>query len=101
VHGNVWEWMEDCWNEKNAGNPGDGKPRTTGDCNLMLLGSLLSKEDVVRTATPERRALLNTIVADFQKTFTDLRFELRREFRIINAQAIRSEPMFAQRDFAR
>ena len=24
VHGNVWEWTEDCWDETNAGNPGDG-----------------------------------------------------------------------------
>jgi formylglycine-generating enzyme required for sulfatase activity len=32
VHGNVWDWTEDCWNERNAGNPGDGSARTTGDC---------------------------------------------------------------------
>jgi formylglycine-generating enzyme required for sulfatase activity/lysophospholipase L1-like esterase len=32
VHGNVWEWAEDCWNESNSGNPGDGSARTTGDC---------------------------------------------------------------------
>jgi formylglycine-generating enzyme required for sulfatase activity len=33
VHGNVWDWTEDCWNETNAGNPGDGRARTTGDCS--------------------------------------------------------------------
>jgi formylglycine-generating enzyme required for sulfatase activity len=32
VHGNVWDWTDDCWNEANAGNPGDGSPRRTGDC---------------------------------------------------------------------
>ena len=37
VHGNVWEWTEDCWNEKNSGNPGDGTARTTGDCGLRAL----------------------------------------------------------------
>jgi formylglycine-generating enzyme required for sulfatase activity len=37
VHGNVWEWTEDCWNEKNAGNPGDGTARITGDCTLRVL----------------------------------------------------------------
>jgi formylglycine-generating enzyme required for sulfatase activity len=37
VHGNVLEWSEDCWNEKNAGNPGDGSARTSGDCNLRVL----------------------------------------------------------------
>src|SRR5262249_54095494 len=32
VHGNVWEWTEDCWNESNSGNPSDGSPRVTRDC---------------------------------------------------------------------
>jgi formylglycine-generating enzyme required for sulfatase activity len=32
VHGNVWEWTEDCWNDSNTGNPGDGRARTTGTC---------------------------------------------------------------------
>ena len=32
VHGNVWEWTEDCWNNSNQGNPGNGSARTTGDC---------------------------------------------------------------------
>jgi formylglycine-generating enzyme required for sulfatase activity len=32
VHGNVWDWTDDCWNESNAGNPRDGSARTTGDC---------------------------------------------------------------------
>jgi formylglycine-generating enzyme required for sulfatase activity len=37
VHGNVWERVEDCWNEKNAGNPGDGSARTSGDCGSRVL----------------------------------------------------------------
>jgi formylglycine-generating enzyme required for sulfatase activity len=36
VHGNVWDWMADCWNETNAGNPGDGTARSAGDCSLRL-----------------------------------------------------------------
>jgi formylglycine-generating enzyme required for sulfatase activity len=36
VHGNVWEWTEDCWNERNIGNPGDGRARTTGDCSKRV-----------------------------------------------------------------
>jgi formylglycine-generating enzyme required for sulfatase activity len=31
VHGNVWDWTEDCWNDSNQGNPGNGNARTTGD----------------------------------------------------------------------
>ena len=37
VHGNVWEWTEDCWNDSNTGNPGDGRSRTTGDCGRRVV----------------------------------------------------------------
>jgi formylglycine-generating enzyme required for sulfatase activity len=37
VHGNVWEWTEDCWNNSNTGNPGDGRARTTGDCGRRVV----------------------------------------------------------------
>jgi formylglycine-generating enzyme required for sulfatase activity len=37
VHGNVWEWTEDCWNDSNIGNPGNGKARSTGDCSLRVV----------------------------------------------------------------
>ena len=37
VHGNAWEWMEDCWNDSHAGNSGNGSPRTTGDCGRRVL----------------------------------------------------------------
>ncbi len=31
VHGNVWEWCEDCWNDSYDGAPDDGSAHTTGD----------------------------------------------------------------------
>jgi formylglycine-generating enzyme required for sulfatase activity len=37
VHGNVFEWTEDCWNDSNNGNPGDGSARTTGECSRRVL----------------------------------------------------------------
>jgi formylglycine-generating enzyme required for sulfatase activity len=37
VHGNVWEWTEDCWNDSNTGIPGDGRARTTGDCSKRVV----------------------------------------------------------------
>jgi formylglycine-generating enzyme required for sulfatase activity len=37
VHGNVWDWTEDCWNDRNSGNPGDGSARTAGDCNNRIV----------------------------------------------------------------
>jgi len=36
VHGNVREWVEDCWSESLAGLPGDGASRTTGDCTRRV-----------------------------------------------------------------
>ena len=36
VHGNVWEWVEDCWNGSYDGAPLDGAPRTTGDCQSRV-----------------------------------------------------------------
>lgn len=32
VHGNVWEWIEDCWNESYVDSPVDGTAWTDGDC---------------------------------------------------------------------
>jgi formylglycine-generating enzyme required for sulfatase activity len=37
VHGNVWEWTEDCWNDSEQGNPGNGSARTTGDCDRRVI----------------------------------------------------------------
>jgi formylglycine-generating enzyme required for sulfatase activity len=37
VHGNVWDWTEDCWNEANFGNPGNGRPRWSGDCRWRVV----------------------------------------------------------------
>jgi formylglycine-generating enzyme required for sulfatase activity len=33
VHGNVREWVEDCWNESLVGLPDEGVARTIGDCS--------------------------------------------------------------------
>jgi formylglycine-generating enzyme required for sulfatase activity len=32
VHGNVWEWTADCWNENYDGAPTDGSAWISGDC---------------------------------------------------------------------
>ena len=37
VHGNVYEWGEDCWNVNNTGNPGNGSARTTGECTRRVV----------------------------------------------------------------
>ena len=35
--GNVWEWVEDCWNESYKNAPLNGTAWSTGDCNLRVL----------------------------------------------------------------
>jgi formylglycine-generating enzyme required for sulfatase activity len=49
VHGNVGEWTEDCWNDSNKGNPGDGSARTTAPCNSR--GAFSVKFSVLKRAS--------------------------------------------------
>jgi formylglycine-generating enzyme required for sulfatase activity len=60
VHGNVWEWTADCWNESNQGNPGDGSARTTGDCTMHVSrgGSWRRDQQSLRAA---RRAMATSL----------------------------------------
>ena len=37
MHGNVWEWVQDCWNESYAGVPSDGHAWTSGDCSQRVM----------------------------------------------------------------
>ena len=38
VHGNVWEWVEDCWNDSyRGGAPTDGSVWEEGDCESAVL----------------------------------------------------------------
>ena len=37
VHGNVWEWVDDCWNDSYAGAPSDGSAWESGDCGRRVL----------------------------------------------------------------
>ena len=37
VHGNVWEWVEDCWNDSYHGAPTDGSVWKSGDCGKRVL----------------------------------------------------------------
>jgi formylglycine-generating enzyme required for sulfatase activity len=40
VHGNVADWVEDCWHASYRRAPSDGRAWTTGDCkNRVLRGS--------------------------------------------------------------
>jgi formylglycine-generating enzyme required for sulfatase activity len=37
VHGNVWEWTEDCWNDNYKGAPADGNSWSSGTCGAHIL----------------------------------------------------------------
>ena len=53
MHGNVLEWVEDCWHDSYSGAPTDGSAWTTGgDCSVRVLrgGSLLNRPGSLRSA---------------------------------------------------
>ena len=37
MSGNVWEWVQDCWNANYAGAPSNGRAWTRGDCSSRVL----------------------------------------------------------------
>lgn len=37
VHGNVWDWTADCWNDSHAGAARDGAARASGDCSRRVV----------------------------------------------------------------
>ena len=52
MHGNVWEWTEDCWNGSYRGAPSEGSAWLGGDCARRVLrgGSWYSKPANLRAA---------------------------------------------------
>jgi formylglycine-generating enzyme required for sulfatase activity len=52
MHGNVWEWVQDCWNFNYSNGPSDQRARTSGDCSKRVVrggGRGDSPGDVVST----------------------------------------------------
>ena len=57
VHGNVWEWVEDCWHDTYADAPSHGGVWTRGgDCEYRVLrgGSWVSPPQSLRSAVRGR-----------------------------------------------
>ena len=52
LHGNVWEWVQDCYNDSYRGAPTDGSAVTTGKCEGRVLrgGSWLHYPQALRSA---------------------------------------------------
>ena len=61
VLGNVWEWVEDCWNDSYVGAPADGTPWTTGQCNRRVVrgGSWFFDPRNLRSASRRRISAVN------------------------------------------
>ena len=57
--GNVWEWVEDCWNNSYSGAPSDGSAWTLGDCKKRILrgGSWLNLQPPRQVRSANRLAL--------------------------------------------
>ncbi|WBQ12847.1 formylglycine-generating enzyme family protein [Hyphomonadaceae bacterium BL14] len=58
MHGNVFEWVEDCWNDSYEGAPSDGSERTTGNCSIRVYrgGSWFNFPLFLRSASRGRNA---------------------------------------------
>jgi formylglycine-generating enzyme required for sulfatase activity len=52
VHGNVSEWVEDCWNNSHHAAPSDASARTSGDCDRRVVrgGNFSSIPQELRSA---------------------------------------------------
>ena len=52
VLGNVWEWVEDCWNDSYSGAPSDGSAWESGNCGRRVLrgGSWVNQPRNLRSA---------------------------------------------------
>ena len=53
MHGNVYEWVQDCWNDSYQGAPIDGSAWLSGDCRMRVLrgGSWLIGPLFLRSAS--------------------------------------------------
>jgi formylglycine-generating enzyme required for sulfatase activity len=69
LNGNVREWTEDCWNESNKGQPGNGSARTASACRARVVrgGSFDSQPSSLRAA------YRNGIVTDLSDLSTGFR----------------------------
>ena len=59
VHGNVWEWVEDCWNDSYRRAPRDSSPWLSGNCGRRVMrgGAWSSRPGNLRSANRARFVL--------------------------------------------
>jgi formylglycine-generating enzyme required for sulfatase activity len=54
VHGNVFEWVEDCWNENYRGSPTDGSAWISGDCMQRVVRGRSWNDDPIQLRSASR-----------------------------------------------
>jgi len=66
MHGNVWEWVQDCWNESCHGAPSEGSAWESGDCRRRVLrgGSWLNYSALLRSANRSWGSSRNRIIGN-------------------------------------
>jgi len=68
VHGNVYEWTEDCWNDNYNGAPSDGTAWMTGGCDTHVIrgGSWVNAPWFLRAAHRSRHIHNDPFVIGFR-----------------------------------
>ena len=76
MHGGVWEWVQDCWNDSYEGAPTDGSAWTSGDCSRRVVrgGSWRSEPTYLRSASRYRIGRTARVQVD-----NDLGFRLAQD----------------------
>lgn len=61
MHGNVWEWTQDCWNNHYMGAPDSGEAWLKGICSMRVLrgGSWYVNSDILRSSNRFRTSVSN------------------------------------------
>ena len=57
MHGNVWEWVEDCWSGNYSGSPADGSAWLRGNCgeHVMRGGDWRNTPGTLRSANRDKQ----------------------------------------------
>jgi formylglycine-generating enzyme required for sulfatase activity len=68
MHGNVWEWCEDCWNEDYHNAPGDGSAWRGGNCSFHVIrgGSWYDLPQNLRSASRYKSRYRDDVGAGFR-----------------------------------
>jgi formylglycine-generating enzyme required for sulfatase activity len=78
MHGNVWEWVEDCYHDNYNGAPTDGSAWTTGDCNRRVIRSGSWTDDLQRLRSASRRGYPVVTLDDCSGCFFNVGFRVGR-----------------------